>query len=70
MPQTAPLQDRFLTTEEAAHIVGMTAIALRSRRHRNTGPRHCSPGNTRTVRYRYTDLVEWMNNGTQGADSE
>lgn len=65
MPQTTPLQDRFLTTEEAAEVVGMTAIALRSRRHRGTGPKHYTAGSTRTVRYRYADLVAWMNGADQ-----
>lgn len=69
MSQTTPMQERFLTTEEAAEIVGMSTIALRSRRHRGTGPRHYNPGNTRTVRYQYADLVAWMN-GTPTSGNE
>jgi predicted DNA-binding transcriptional regulator AlpA len=50
--------DRYLTTNEAAELLGKTTAALNSMRARREGPKHYKTG--RGVRYLLSELVAWM----------
>lgn len=64
-----PVTDRYLSTTDAAEILGTTPQALVMKRQRGTGPRFTRMGSERTVRYRYIDLVEWAE-GTPTSDDK
>ena len=49
---------RFLTTDEAAGIVGMTPRTLAAYRHTGRGPFYLKLGSA--VRYRLQDLEAWV----------
>lgn len=51
----------MLTEQQAAEIVGVQAVTLRSWRQRNKEgqPPYHKPGGW-TVRYRYSDLISWL----------
>lgn len=54
----------YLTTKEAARIVGFSHRTLEGMRCRGGGPRHIELPNGR-IRYRKQDLIEWIENGSE-----
>ncbi|XBQ15419.1 MAG: helix-turn-helix domain-containing protein [Oceanicaulis sp.] len=54
----------YLTTKEAARIVGFSHRTLEGMRWRGRGPRHMELPNGR-IRYRKQDLIEWIENGSE-----
>ena len=59
--------DHVVTTETAAHLLGMSAIALARWRVTGTGPKFLKLG--RSVRYRVGDLKTWMAEQEYGSTS-
>lgn len=51
--------NQLLTTEQAAKYVGVRPKQMQGWRHDKTGPRFIRL-NSKTVRYRMTDLDEWV----------
>lgn len=49
---------RYFTTREAADLTRFTAGTLRNMRSLGHGPRFIRVG--KAIRYRYDDLIEWM----------
>ena len=57
MAHTTPLPE-YLTTVEAASYLGLSRQYLEILRHRGDGPEYIKLG--RAVRYKRTDLDDWM----------
>jgi hypothetical protein len=51
---------RLLTTRDAAELLGVGPSILERLRWMGEGPPYVRPTGGRIVRYRYTDLVEWI----------
>jgi predicted DNA-binding transcriptional regulator AlpA len=49
--------ERFVNEKEAASILGLAPITLRTWRMQRRGPRYCKFG--RQVRYPYSELMRW-----------
>lgn len=49
---------RLLTTDEAAEVLAITASAVKAWRVRGGGPRYIKVG--QQVRYRLSDLLDWL----------
>jgi hypothetical protein len=60
------LHDRFLTTEEAADFLSLSATTLQTYRQRNTGPLYHQLAD-RTIRYRFSDVIQF---GCKKADRQ
>lgn len=58
-PNLAPLENRWLTAEEAANYIGVKVETLSKWRLRGQGPRY-SAALRRDPRYRLSDLMEHM----------
>ena len=58
--QEPPSRDGLLTTAQAADFLGLSPRSLEGMRHRRSdGPRHVRIS-ARAVRYRRSDLEEWI----------
>ena len=66
-PEEAPL--RLLDTAAAAELLGLTPRALEERRRRGDGPPYIRLGRT-CVRYRLSDLEEWLSERTYSSTAE
>ena len=51
--------DRLLTAEQVAELLGLTKRCLANWRYRGGGPKYLKIGH-KTVRYRYSDLMRWL----------
>jgi predicted DNA-binding transcriptional regulator AlpA len=60
--------DRYLTTEEAAKILGMHPGTLKNWRSQGLGPKFCKPQGA--VRYRLSDIDDWMDNQSKPLTEE
>lgn len=60
---------QLLPTQEAAGLLGLTARAMEERRRRGDGPPYIRVGHT-TVRYRLSDLLQWLEDRTFCSTSE
>ena len=56
---TAPIQERLLTSQEAAGFLGLTPRFLEMRRFNGNGPPHIRIS-SRCVRYLMSDLQAWV----------
>lgn len=65
------MRDRWLTTNEAAELIGCRPKTLVMWRYRGRGPRYAkvSPGRSGGVRYRYSDITAWMEQHTRGGEA-
>lgn len=61
-------QSAFLTTREAADYLGLKHNTLEAWRCRGDGPRFVKLG--RSVRYRQSDLDQWIESRTRSNTSE
>jgi predicted DNA-binding transcriptional regulator AlpA len=61
--------DRLLRQEEAAELLGLSPRTLEAWRVRGGGPRYVSRGR-RWVRYRPSDLAEWLDAHTRRHTSD
>ncbi len=59
-------EDRYLTTRHVAEMTGFSVRALEARRHRGLRPAFIRLG--RTVRYRLSDVVAWMESSADAVD--
>jgi len=50
----------FMSTEEAALLIGTHSVTLATWRRRGKGPPFLRPERTNLVRYRKSDVVAWM----------
>ena len=61
--------DSLLRQEEAAALIGVTARALEGWRYRGGGPKFVRIS-SRCVRYRRSDLMDWIENRIRASTSE
>lgn len=52
--------ERYVTTEEAAQIVGKSVASLETWRSRGGGPPFIRTGARKGIKYKVCDLHEWM----------
>ncbi len=62
-------QEQLLNETQAADILCYSVRALQNWRHRGGGPRFVKVS-TRSVRYRYSDLVAWIESRTVSNTSQ
>jgi predicted DNA-binding transcriptional regulator AlpA len=62
--------NRLLTTKEAARLLGLSHYALERYRWQGIGPPWVHPGGGRAVRYRYRDIMEWIERNSVRPDNE
>jgi predicted DNA-binding transcriptional regulator AlpA len=53
------MEEEFVSPERVAKITGMSPAALAQLRYRGSGPQFYKP-TPRTVRYRQSEVVAWM----------
>jgi excisionase family DNA binding protein len=63
-------QREFLTTPEAAALLGLSHRTLETMRTRGGGPRFVKPGNRKCIRYRRDDLIAWAAGSAFASTSE
>lgn len=61
------MSDRLLTPKEAAAFLSRSESALKQWRAKGTGPAYVKL-NERTLRYRESDLMAWIEAKTQGGE--
>ena len=61
------IERRLVNEREAARLVGFSVAALIKWRREGRGPRYIRVG--RSIRYRVSDLVEWIQRHTVGQSS-
>ena len=64
----ANLPTRYLRTQEAARLLGLSERTLEKHRTYGTGPRYSKIGGR--VVYAVTDLQAWVNRGTKASTSD
>jgi len=64
----APQREPLMTTREAAAYLRLTPNTLNTLRWRGLGPAFIKLGNGFSIRYRFSDLERWVNEGA--LDSE
>ena len=63
--------DKYLTTEDAAAILGVHPGTLVNWRAQGTGPKFLKPtGGKGLVRYRLSDIDDWMDNQSKPLTEE
>lgn len=58
----------FLTTRQAAGLLGLKENTLEIWRHRGVGPNYCKLG--RAVRYRADDLMAWVDSRVKTPEAD
>ena len=57
-PKTLPKKDQYLTEKKVAELTGFSVKYLQKLRHRGEGPPYIKIG--RSIRYKWSDVVKWM----------
>lgn len=66
-PSISPSEnhDKLLTEKEAAPIVGLSVRTLQQKRYMGLPPDYVRPPGTRSIRYRLSDLMAYLEQGVQ-----